>query len=57
MDDADTDLAYYEARAAVELEHALGAAHPKAAEAHHALAQRYLDLAEQLAHAQAAEPE
>lgn len=56
MDDPGTDLAYYEARAAVELERALGAVHPKAAEAHNALALRYLALAEHLAHAQEAEP-
>lgn len=57
MDDPGTDLAYYQARAAAELEKALGAAHPKAAEAHHVLALRYLNLAEQLAHAREAELE
>lgn len=57
MDDPGTDLAYYQARAAVELGHALGAAHPKASDAHHVLALRYLNLAEQLAHAREAEPE
>lgn len=53
----EADPAYYQRRAAVEFELALGAAHPKAAEAHHALALRYLDLTEQLAIGRRAEPE
>ena len=57
MRSAGTDLLYYQARAAAELELALGAAHPEAAKAHHELALRYFALVERLSGAAAASPD
>lgn len=57
MGSAETEIAYYQARAATELELALGAAHPEAAQAHHGLALLYLALLERLSGGPAALPD